>query len=364
MKKTALRQEGRPVEALLILLKHLTAHARWVFAVLLGLYAVSGIRTIQPQEQALLLRFGRLQPEVHGPGLLIGFPEPFDRVLRFETGKDRGLPLERWALTGTKIGDPDKVTLPSDEELIRQVKLIGNGSGMEGIHNDSPDATLDPARHGYTITADSNLIQGRFLLRYRIVSPFLYTSVGEGIDTLLECMSFRAITRKLSVRKIDSALTSDRQELAESAARSVQEEATLLGLGIQISGLDIRELSPPSQVIAAFEDVVNARQFAKTLYENSRQHQGEVVARSKAEADSIVRRAEAWAGTKSGEATGEASSFLALLENHKLSPDLIDRRLLRETLDTVMGQIQSRTLLPHGQALPSLMIEPSPGFSR
>ncbi|MES2707439.1 MAG: protease modulator HflK [Verrucomicrobiota bacterium] len=364
MKKSALRQEGRPVEALLILLKHLTAHARWVFAALLGLYAVSGIRTIQPQEQALLLRFGRLQPEIHGPGLLIGFPEPFDRVLRFETGKDRGLPLDRWALTGTKIGDPDKVIMLSNEELIRQVKQTGNGSGTEARHNDSADATLDPVRHGYTVTADSNLIQGRFLLRYRIESPFLYASVGEGIDGLLECLSFRALTHQLSVRKIDAALTSDRQDLAESAARSLQEEATRLGLGIRVSGLDIRELSPPSQVLAAFEDVVNARQFAKTLYENSRQQRVETLARSGGEAAAIRQRAEAWAATKKVEAAGEASSFLALLENHRLSPDLVDRRLLRETLDTVMGQIQSRTLLPAGQAIPSLMIEPAPGFAR
>ena len=48
-----LRQDGHLVEALLLFLKQLTAHARWVFAVLLLLYAVSGIRTIQPQETAV-----------------------------------------------------------------------------------------------------------------------------------------------------------------------------------------------------------------------------------------------------------------------------------------------------------------------
>lgn len=352
------------MEALLILLKHLTAHARWVFAALLALYAVSGIRTIQPQEQALLVRFGRLQPELHGPGLLLGFPEPFDRVLRFETEKDRSLALDRWELTGTKIGDPDKLIMPSNEELMAQVRQTGNGSGTEARRNDSPDATLDPVRHGCTITADSNIIQGRFLLRYRIESPFLYASMGEGIDGLLECLSYRALTHQLAVRKIDTALTSDRQELAEGAARSLQEEAARLGLGVRISGLDIRELSPPSQVLAAFEDVVNARQFAKTLYENSLQNRAETLARSRGEASSIVNRAEAWAASKKVEASGEASSFLALLENHRLSPELVERRLLRETLDTVMGQVQSRTLLPAGQAMPSLMIEPAPAFAR
>lgn len=62
-----LRQDGHLVEALLLFLKQLTAHARWVFAVLLLLYAISGIRTIQPQETALVRRLGRLQPDLHGP---------------------------------------------------------------------------------------------------------------------------------------------------------------------------------------------------------------------------------------------------------------------------------------------------------
>ncbi len=88
----SIRTEGRALQAVLVLLKHLTAHARWVFAILLVLYAVSGIRSIAPQEQALVLRFGKLQPKVHRPGLLIGLPEPFDKVLRFDTQKDFSIP--------------------------------------------------------------------------------------------------------------------------------------------------------------------------------------------------------------------------------------------------------------------------------
>ncbi|MFD0892569.1 protease modulator HflK [Luteolibacter ambystomatis] len=364
MKKHELRSEGRAVEALLILLKHLTAHARWVFVALLAFYALSGIRTIQPQEQALVLRFGRLQPQVHGPGLLVGLPDPFDKVLRFETGKDLGLSLDRWATTGMKLDDPNKVVVPDAATLEREVQESGNRRGKSIEDKQVIGNSLDPLSSGYTLTADTNVIQGRFLLRYRIEDPFRFASAGSNIEDLLGCMAYRALSQELARRKIDAALTSDRRDLAEAAAMLIRKEADRLHLGVRISGLDIRELSPPSQVLPAFEDVVNARQYAKTMHENSRQYRGETLAKSEGEAASIVHRAEGFAAGIVSDASGEASSFNAMLATYRRAPALVSHRLLRETLDTVMGQIHSRTLIPVDQSKPSLILEPSPEQAR
>lgn len=360
MKPQNLRTEGRAVEALLILLKHLTAHARWVFVILLLLYAVSGIRTIQPQEQALLLRFGRLQPEVHGPGLLFGLPDPFDRVLRFETGKDIALALDRWVIDSTKIDDPDKPIQLTNAQMVEKMRTSSFGGSVHTEYAEVEGKTLDPVTRGYSLTSDFNVIQGRFVLRYRIAEPFLYASAGERIDGLLEKLGYRAITRQLAARKIDASLTSDRQEISASAAREIQQEADRLQLGIVVSGVEIRELSPPAQVLAAFEDVTNAKQFAKTLFENARQYQSTTIAQSEGEAAAIRLRAEGHSAGLVAAAQGEASAFGSLLANYRQQPELVAGRLLRETLDTVMGRIRSRTLLPAGQSRPSLILEPSP----
>ncbi len=360
MKKHTLRSEGRGVEALLILLKHLTAHARWVFAVLLLLYLVSGIRMIDPQEQALRLRFGRLQPDVHGPGLLVSLPEPFDRVLRYETGKDIALPLDAWAIGAEKIGDPDKAIVLTDAQMVEKAKTGGRGGAVFSEYPEMEGKALDPVRHGYSLTSDFNVIQGRFVLRYRIAEPFRFASAGDGIDTLLSRLCYRAITRQLASRKIDASLTSDRRDLAAAAADEIREEARRLRLGVTISGVEIRELSPPSQVLAAFEDVTNARQFGKTLYENARQYHSSTLAQGESEAASILMRAEGHAAGLTAAARGESSAFTALLVNYRQQPALVADRLLRETLDTVMGRISSRTLVPADQAKPSLILEPNP----
>lgn len=364
LKPHTLRTDGRAVEALLILLKHLTAHARWVFASLLLLYAVSGIRTIQPHEQALLSRFGRLQPQVHGPGLLFGMPEPFDKVLRFDTGKDLAVPMDRWAADGVKIGDPDQQVTLTDAQMVDKMRNSSTSGSVFPEYPDIEGKALDPVTRGYTLTSDFNVIQGRFVLRYRISQPFPYAAAGERIENLLERLAFRALTRQLAGRRIDGSLTSARRELAEAAAREVADEAARLNLGIRVSGIDIRELMPPSQVLAAFEDVTNAKQFEKTLYENARQYQAATMSKSEGEAASILSRAEGHAAGLVAAAEGEGGAFVALTEHYKQQPQLVAGRLLRETLDTVMSRIRSRTLLPADQARPSLILEPSPEYSR
>ena len=364
MKPSHLRSQGKAVEALLILLKHLTAHARWVFAALLALYALSGIRTVGPHEQALLLRFGKLQPQVHGPGLLIGMPDPFDRLIRFETGKEHAIALDAWAATGSKIDDPDKPVELTDAQLEQAIVESRNGGAAEAVYVTPEQATLDPVTDGYTLTSDFNVIQGRFVLRYRIDQPFLHASAGENPAAILSSLAYQAIAAEISRLPIDGSLTSGRKELASAAAARVRTEAASLRLGVRVSGIDIIELTPPSQVLAAFEDVANARQFAKTMHENSRQYREETLGKSRGEAGTIVHRAEGFAANLTGEAHGEAAAFNAMLAEYRRDPELVSRRILRETLDTVLAGVHSRTLLPSGQAVPSLVIEPSPEFSR
>lgn len=364
MKSLSIRKQGRAVEALLILLKHLTAHARWLFAALLLFYALSGIRTVGSNEQALLLRFGKIQPKVYGPGLLIGMPDPFDRIIRFETGREFSVPLDGWATGGVKIGDPDAHIPLTEEELLLTMNRDENGNPIEIEKPGLTGTTLDPVTDGYTLTADFNIIQGRFVLRYRINDPFLLATAGDDIETLLSRLAYRSLSRQIGTRNIDTSLTADRRELAATAAQSTRALATELNLGVSITAIDIIELAPPSQVVAAFEDVSNARQFAKTMFENSRQYHDETLEKHRGEASAIVFRAEGHASSLVGTAGGETAAFTQMLAQHRRSPGLVSQRILRETLDVVFGGVQSRTLLPANEARPSLMIEPAPEFSR
>ncbi|MFD0894033.1 protease modulator HflK [Luteolibacter ambystomatis] len=362
-----IRKEGRWVEALLVLMKRMTAHTRWIFAILLLMYLFSGIRTVESNQQVLVLRFGNLQPDVHGPGLLVGLPEPFDRLLRFDTGKETAIPLDEWKRSDVKTGGPTQpmATAPATNPLGIPIPEADPMSAAANPELDlaATGGSLAPEQQSYTLTKDYNLIQGRFVLRYRIANPFHYTVAGEDVPRLLQRLAYQALSSQLAIHPIDTSLTEGRKILADEAMMRVQSEADRLRLGVGISGLDVMELSPPSQVLAAFEDVVNARQFAKTLYESSRQYQTENVTKAQGDASALIQKAQSDVSQTVGAAQGEAASFNAMLVHYRRDPYLVSSRLLNETLETVMKRAQSRTLLPTGEAAPSLMIDPLPGGS-
>src|SRR5215217_8011075 len=70
---------------------------RWLLAGLVVVYLCSGITRVAPNEDALVYRLGRLQREVHPPGLCFALPPPIDRVVKIPTRTQHELFLNGWA---------------------------------------------------------------------------------------------------------------------------------------------------------------------------------------------------------------------------------------------------------------------------
>src|SRR5215217_3305819 len=70
---------------------------RWLLAGLVVVYLCSGITRVAPNEDALVYRLGRLQREVHPPGLCLALPPPIDRVVKIPTRTQHELFLNAWA---------------------------------------------------------------------------------------------------------------------------------------------------------------------------------------------------------------------------------------------------------------------------
>lgn len=55
---------------------------RWGMFALVVVYLASGITNIGPNEVGLILRLGKVLPQIHQPGLLFAFPNPIDEVVK------------------------------------------------------------------------------------------------------------------------------------------------------------------------------------------------------------------------------------------------------------------------------------------
>ena len=68
-----------------------------IMVVLVVVFLASGFRTIEPDEQALVLRFGKIrgagENRILGPGLKWVFPYPIDKIVKIPVAKKQNLPI-------------------------------------------------------------------------------------------------------------------------------------------------------------------------------------------------------------------------------------------------------------------------------
>lgn len=341
--KPARRSASRNAQAILDALRSSLALLRWALVVLLLVYLGSGITAVAPHETALVLRFGKLQPALRHSGLVFALPPPLEEVVKIPIASVQEIALEAWAAQPGEAPVRRLEFAASQRTDDAQVILV---------------PYLHPVHHGYTLTGDANIVQGRFAARFQIADPVAWFRLGERRAELIEALLYDALTVTLAGRSVDHALTSGLEETRTATRIRAQSEADRLVLGVNFTAFEVRELTPARHVLPAFEQVVNAQMEARTALEAARSYQVSQLPGAESEAYRIRQAAEASAQSLLAGARGEAASFLAILAEYRRQPSLVRTRLRAETLQQVMPQIVSKSFLPPGAEGTRILLSP------
>jgi len=340
---TARRSASRNAQAILHALRSSLALLRWALLVLLLVYLGSGITTVAPHETALVLRFGKMQPALRHSGLVFALPPPLDEVVKIPIASVQELALEAWAAPAGP--PPERVTEYAASQRTDDAQKVS----VPYLH---------PVQHGYTLTGDANIVQGRFAARYQIADPVAWFRLGDRRTELIESLFYSALTLTLAGRTVDHVLTSGLEETRTAVRTRAQAEADQLGLGVHFTAFEVRELVPARHVLPAFEQVVNAQMEARTALEAARSYQVSQLPGADAEAYRIRQAAQASAQSLLAATRGEATSFLALLAEYQRNPMLVRTRLRAETLQQVMPKIVSKSFLPGDHEGTRILLQP------
>src|SRR4051812_33969902 len=152
---------------------------RWLLLGLVGIYLCSGITRVAPNEDALIFHLGRLQREVHPPGLCFALPPPIDRVIKIPTRTQHELFLNAWAPDEHSAVTPTPLASgASDMPASLLAVLPAANAGLPGSAPPRGKG-LPPVFDGYTLTGDANVVPARLTARYRIIDPFAYASSAQ-----------------------------------------------------------------------------------------------------------------------------------------------------------------------------------------
>ncbi|MDE0913727.1 MAG: protease modulator HflK [Planctomycetota bacterium] len=304
----------------------------WPILVLLVLYAVSGLTSVQPGQVALVLRMGRLVgdspgQQVHESGFLFALPAPIDEVLRVDVEKVHSV---RVADLASGLGR-------------EQDAMGGPLTSSRGF---SRRDTINPEQDGYCLTGDDNVLQAVLLARYRVSDPIRYALEIEDPDALMRDAVCTAMVTSAGTMAIEEMMAEGRFTLSGMVRERAQALLDAADAGMELVAVEFERLSPPFQVLPAFREVVSSMIDAVTLIEEAREYGAIEVPAAMARSTTRISQARAEAAQRLGRARGESDAFEALLAEYLQNPEVVRVRLYRESIERALSPVTKRFVPP------------------
>ncbi len=289
----------------------------WWVAAMAVLYLLSGITVVQPDEVAVVLRWGRLVGDTpalqqHGPGLLFALPRPIDQVVRVKVKRVCELTID----------------------------TLASGTGW------ATETTLDPLTEGYALTGDRNIVQVEMVARYQVREPAEWAFYGPPADDVLRVEVSAAMVRSLGEMGVDRVLADGRKDLVALATRRAQAGLDAAHSGLELVSLELTQLAPPTALAADFEAVQSAFIGAETRKKEAQAFAQVAVPQAQATADATVQAARADAARELATARGDAEAFTALAREYRANPRVVRERLYRDAVDGATAAAGSLRWVP------------------
>ena len=326
--------ENTPDQALNDALGSLMGMMRVLMFVVLCSVLFSGVFTVEPNEVAVVLRFGKPTgtgaDQIRKPGLHWAFPFPIDEIVRMPVGQSHAVT----STTGWYFVSP--------EEVAAGIEPTGWG-------------TLIPGVDGYLICADGNLIHARATLRYRISDPVRHSFHFGSAKELLQNLLNRALLEAAAEFPADAAIYRDKLAFKDAVLSSLNSALSEHALGVTLDPFEV-EVVAPLDVRPAFEAVIAAEQERSRQINDARADAKEIVLTAGGDAQAVISAGLSASNQVVTAVSAEASSFTEQLPHFNRNPELFVRRRLTETVALVLTNANDKFLLPaRGKNGPSLI---------
>lgn len=304
----------------------------WAAMVALVVLIVAGSSwfTVQPEETALVLRFGRVVRSV-GPGLHFKWPYGIESVINVPTAR-----------------------------------VLKEEFGFRTVLNE-PRTQYSPrgfAEESLMLTGDLNVIDVQWIVQYRIDDPVRYLfRVREPRSTIRD-VSESVMRRVVGNRLGSDVLTVGRVEISRQVREEMQRILESYGAGVNLVTVELQDVTPPDPVKPAFNEVNESRQDRERTINQAQEQANREIPRARGEAERTVTEAEGYALERVNRARGEAERFNAILAEYASVPAVTRRRLYLEAMSEILPQVKSVYVVDESQKamLPFLSLgQGSPG---
>ena len=194
------------------------------------------------------------------------------------------------------------------------------------------------------LTADENIVVVDLVVQYINANPIDYLFNIRDPDGTLADISESVIREVIGKNSLDFVLLEGRTQIALRTQELIQEALEDYGAGITVSKVNLQDTNFPSQVEAAVQDAIKAREDKERLAFEAQSYSNDILPKARGESVRRNQDAEAYKAQVIADAEGEASRFEQLLHEYEKAPGVTRDRLYLEAMEDVYAS-SSKVLL-------------------
>ncbi len=279
---------------------------------LAALWAVSGLRMIDPQETGLVQRFGRHVGGELEPGLHLRWPWPVERVTRVEPDR----------LRMAAVGSP-RGTNPTEAGAAASYEWNVRHAGFDDT----------PPLERLMLTGDENLVEVAARIHYRVADAAAFAFAAADPALLVETSAERSLRTVLAGHSLDDVLTGRRAGIEKAWHAHLAALLESLGAGVEVVSATVQDAHPPLDVVDAFRDAASALEERETLIDEAEGYALERLPIARGEARRQLLEAEAYQNRRVEAGRGESERFEMRAGAYRRANDLHRFRLQLQTIE-------------------------------
>ena len=278
-----------------------------------------------------------------------------------------GIALVLWMLTGIYVVGPDEVGVvqtfgkysraaqsglnyhfPFPIEKVSTPKVTEVKRIEIGFRTVGKNQYQSIARESLMLTGDENIVDAEMIVQYKIKDPVAYTFNFIEPELTVRQASEASLRTVIGRHNIDEALTSGKFMIQEESKELIQNILDKYNTGILVVAVQLQDVSPPEQVIAAFKDVASAKEDKNRMVNQAEGYRNDIIPKARGEAQAQIREAEGYKEARIARAEGDVFKFNAVLKEYRKSKEVTETRMFLETAEEILSD-REKIIVPDGK---------------
>jgi membrane protease subunit HflK len=285
----------------------------WVLLfVIVLLCALTSYYQVEPEEVALVTRFGRYEYAAQ-PG-----------------------PHFKWPL-----GIESAIKVPIQRQLKEEFGFRTVRADVRTEYDKPQEATLESRM----LTGDLNVADVEWIVQYKVKDPYQYVFRVRDVRGTLRDVSEAVMRKVVGDHSVTEVLTIGREQIQVQAKNDLQILCNHYQMGVEILQLVLQDVNPPEAVRNSFNEVNQAIQERERSINQAWASYNSVIPEAEGKAEQAIQNAEGYATERVNDAQGDVQRFLSLQTEYVKAPAVTRSRLYLETIAKVLPQAKRRIII-------------------